>query len=134
MLDQLHIHTFKKAERLKSKKVIDDLFKKRQTFKSGLFRVFWMETELKTSFPVKICISIPKKKIKKAVTRNTLKRRVSEAYRKHKETIYTHFKERDVQCAIMLVYLHENVETYEVIERKIVLTLDRLLTEYEKNR
>ncbi|MCH7534893.1 MAG: ribonuclease P protein component [Bacteroidetes bacterium] len=133
MLDQLNSLTFKKEERLNSKKVIADIFEKKQSFKEGPFRIFWMETELKSNYPAQICISIPKKQIKKAVDRNTLKRRISEAYRKNKSSMYKYFCKKDSQCAIMLIYLDKNVATYEFLERKIVLTLERLLAEYEKN-
>ena len=133
MSDQVNSHTFKKEERLNSKIIIEGLFKNNQTFRQDPFRVFWMITELKSKYPVQVCISIPKKTFKRAVDRNALKRKIKEAYRKNKWTIYTAFDKKEVQCALMIIYLGKNVESYDKIERKIVLTLDRLLQEYEKN-
>ncbi|NQY66326.1 MAG: ribonuclease P protein component [Flavobacteriales bacterium] len=133
MLDKRKRATFKKSERLKSKKLISEVFKKNQTFRQDSVRLFWMNAEIDSDYPVQICISIPKRNVKKAVHRNTIKRKIKEAYRKNKSILYDYLEPKGVKCALMLIYLDNNVPTYEHVERKIVLTLERLVVEHEKN-
>ena len=42
-------------------------------------------------------------------------------------------RDRKKQYALMLIYAENKVVSYDVIESKIVLTLERLLVEHEKN-
>ena len=80
--------SFKKEERLLSKKIIDLLFEKGVSFVNNPVRTIWLEAELKTNSPVQVLIAVPKKNVAKAVDRNTIKRRMREAYRKHKHLLY----------------------------------------------
>ncbi len=75
--------------------------------------------------PALFSVSIPKKKIKKAVKRNLLKRRIREAYRTNKnlldETIPA-----DKQLVFMFVYLSEKEEKYLEIEKALKNLLSKI--------
>ncbi len=67
-------------------------------------------------FPVQFFVSIPKRKIKKAVSRNLLKRRTREAYRLHKYSLEAYEKVGKVALALGLVYIADEVLPYKNIE------------------
>ena len=125
--------SFKKEERLSSKKTIDFLFKKGHSLTEYPFRLIWVETDLSTKSSVQICISVPKKQIKLAVNRNLIKRRTKEAYRLNKSTICDFFAKKNTQLAIMLIYQSNKILDYNDIKNKIIVILPRLIKEYEKS-
>ncbi len=124
--------SLKKKERLSSKKTIELLFKKGHSFTEHPFKLIWVETPLITKFPIQICISIPKKTIKRTVNRNLLNRRTKEAYRQNKSIIYDYFDPKKIQLAIMFIYQSNNILDYNDIKNKIIVILPRLIKEYEK--
>jgi len=125
-------HTFSKAERLKSRKLLDELFKGGQSFVVHPFRVVYNVVELPVKVPVQLAISVPKKRIKKAVDRNRVKRLVREAYRLHKSVHYNYFQKEEKQVALMLIYLGQANPEYSDIEGKIILTLQRLVKKHQR--
>lgn len=127
------MQTFKKEERLSSKKVIDRLFLKGKSFIISPFRVVWLEDEPEINYTAQVLISISKKNFKRAVDRNLLKRRTREAYRKNKAPFNDFLKIKSKSCVLALLYITGEPMKYEEIEEKIILILKRLQREYEKN-
>ena len=77
-------YTLSKEERLSWKRYIDLLFEKGQSFVAFPLRVVYLAVEEETLAPVSILVSVPKKKFRRAVKRNLIKRQVREAYRVRK--------------------------------------------------
>ena len=73
--------SFKKYERLKSKKEISELFKSKKNIFRYPLKVFYMPNNVTNH---RVLVSIPKRNFKSAVARNLLKRRITESYRKNK--------------------------------------------------
>ncbi|GAK95888.1 ribonuclease P protein component [Nonlabens tegetincola] len=69
--------TFSKNQKLKSRKLIEQLFKDGKSIKSGPLRLVYLPVEKETQ----IGVSVSKRYFKKAVDRNRLKRLLREAYR-----------------------------------------------------
>ena len=78
-------------------------------------------------------VSVPKKKIRKAVKRNLLKRRIREAFRLQKKPFYEFLTARQANCSFAVVYNSGEIAEYKVLEEKILLVLQRLQKEYEKS-
>lgn len=114
------LHTFKKGERLRKKQHLDALFQSQYSFMSYPFRVVYCQLKItpKTA-PAQILISIPKRKIKKAVNRNLLKRRTKEAYRQQKNELYTQLQNCEDTLAIGFVYVANTVLPYEQINESM---------------
>ena len=131
-LFQMEKFTFKKKERLCSQKIIGNLFQKGNSFALFPFRIYWQITTCEQFSPVRIAISIPKKKFKKAVDRNLIKRRIKEAYRKNKQNLYHDLKSKNLHIVFILIYLAHDLMTYSELEGKMILTLQKLMESYEK--
>ncbi|MCD4697794.1 MAG: ribonuclease P protein component [Bacteroidales bacterium] len=127
------MQTFTKNERLRSKKIIDRLFREANVFFETPFKVFWQKTEDESDSPTRILISVSKRKIAKAVNRNLLKRRIREAYRKNKSEIYEELIRSNQNLVFALVYLSGKIASYNEIEEKIILILQRLQKETTGN-
>jgi len=127
------MQTFKKHERLSGQKIIDTLFSEGKIFVVSPFRVVWLEYELAGQSPAQVLISVSKKRIKKAVDRNLVKRRIREAYRKNKDEFYKFLNRNQVKCAFALLYNSDLIADYKEIEEKIILLLQRFQSEYEKS-
>ncbi len=117
------MQTFTKAERLSSKVAIDKLLETGKSFNCGFFKIIWKETTEGIA-PAQIVISIPKRLFKKAVDRNRLKRITREAYRKNKNILYDHLKNKKI--LLMFIYKTKTLVDYKEMEEKIIIALQQL--------
>ena len=114
--------SFHKEERLKSKKSIEELFKKGSSFYLTPFRVKYITVANDAS---KVLIAVPKKLHKKAVARNLIKRRIREAYRLNKSIV----SDVSSNFNIALLYQSKDILTFQEIEKKLITLLHRLAKE-----
>jgi len=121
------MHTFKKEERLCNKRLIDELFHNGSSFLCYPFKVSWLLVEGPQQFPVQIVFSVSKKRYKRAVDRNLVKRRMREAYRLHKETqLYDLLNSADKKIVLSLGYIGKEIAPYDLIEIKVMKLLTQL--------
>ena len=118
--------TLNRNERLHSKKLIDQLFEKGDSFFVYPFKVFTLKAEPNLPYPAQLFISVPKRNIKKATDRNRIKRLIREAYRLNKTIIAGQPKSRGNQLVFGLIYTQKTILSFAEIERKIILILQRL--------
>ncbi|MEN0004284.1 MAG: ribonuclease P protein component [Bacteroidota bacterium] len=119
---------FKTGERLKSKKVIDSLFKEGQSFGQYPLRIVWMASDqLKSDFLAQFALSVPKRKFPKAVHRNRIRRQVREAYRLNKHKLYRGLEKHEQQYAIMVLYVAKEALPYATIENAMKGIIHRFL-------
>ncbi len=124
--------SFKKEERLHSKKDIETIFQSRNSFLEYPFKVVYKEKETENiQAGIKVLISIPKKKFKKAVDRNLLKRRSKEAYRLNKSFTLNLLKAKNKELHIAFIYIATNELDFNIISTKIILILERFNKLYE---
>ena len=101
--------TFTKEERLKSQKMIGQMFKGGQSYLAYPIRVVWLpypaDFHHLPNAPIQVMVSAPKRQFKTAVARNRIKRLVREAWRLHKQEMYEKLPENTPQFALMLMYI-----------------------------
>src|SRR5450756_157774 len=95
--------TFDKSERLCSTKVITGLFESGNIFYTSLFKVVWGRSPAPIPGPAQVTFSVSKRGFRLAVTRNLIKRRMREAYRKNKRTLYDHLISQNIQIAFVVI-------------------------------
>lgn len=120
-------YTFKKSERLKSRKIIERIFNREgQSFATYPILTVWLETPLNSEFPAQVTFSVSKKKFKKAVQRNRIKRLMREAYRLNKPKFYDSLQAKEKQIAIIFVYIAKEELDFNTVEAKMKQSLKRL--------
>jgi ribonuclease P protein component len=109
-------YTLGKQERLKSKKLIEKLYKEGSSVKAFPLRMVFLQTEHTSDYPAQIGVSVAKRNFKKAPDRNRLKRLMRESYRLQKEIVYHNL---DVPYVFMISYLGKEEKDYEEIYAKM---------------
>ena len=116
---------FNKSERLCSRKILGSLFDEGRVFYSYLFKVVWDISPMPLSFPAQIAFTVSKKKFRLAVTRNLLKRRMREAYRKNKQILYNLLDKENIRIVFIVIYRKEMISDFLAIETAMIEIIDR---------
>lgn len=116
--------TFKKEERLCSKKQFDKLFAEGTSFLAYPVKVIFVETENSGRYPAQTAFAVSKKLFKRAVKRNLLKRRMREAYRLNKPNFY--FRCRNKKLAVIFIYVGKEILSYQRIESSMKKALNKI--------
>lgn len=115
-------YTLDKKERLNSKAVIERLFAGgSKSFPSYPLRVVYMpqESDEKDAPAASILISVPKKRFKRAVKRNLVKRQVREAYRKNKHLLLDALASKNKRLVLAFIWLDNNIHSSAEVEEKV---------------
>lgn len=127
------MHRFKKEERLCNKRLLKRLFTDGSSFLVYPFRVVHLPEALPGIYPAQVVVAVPKRKFKKAVDRNLLKRRIREAYRLHKDTLlYPVLADNNIRIMLSLSYIGNEIADYKIIEKKLLTVLKQLHKAYDK--
>ena len=113
--------TFRKEERLYKEKIIQELFEKGSSFYSYPFKVYFMPNPDPSGTTHQVLISVSKKNFKRAVDRNSIKRRIREAYRINKNLLAGQNK-----LAIAYIYSVKEILPTAQIQERLVKTFKRL--------
>jgi len=126
-------YTFTKEERLCNKRLIDGLFHNGSSFLCYPFKVSWLIVEDEQLFPAQVLFSVSKKRYKRAVDRNLIKRRIREAYRLHKqEHLYSSLGNAGKKIVFSIGYIGKEIAPYDFIEKKMLKLLTQLTGEIAK--
>ena len=121
----------KKNDRLKSRKEIEALFAKGQSFSLFPFRILWKIEENQPG--LKAGFSASTKNFKKAVDRNKIKRLLKEAYRLQKNELSEKLKLKQNGVNIFLIYTGKDMPTYELLYAKTGAILKRITKLVDEN-
>ncbi len=124
-MNSLH---FSKDDRLCSSRRIETLFSEGKRLYEFPFQVIWQQDDTLQS-TVKAAIIVPKKKLSKASQRNHIKRLVREAYRKQNIFLVEKLLQENKSINLILVYTLPSILSFNDIENKISVTLQRLADE-----
>lgn len=129
-------NTFGKAEKLCKIKSIDRLFSQGDSFIAYPLRVVYFLEErgedINDPSAASVLVSVSKKKFKRAVKRNKVKRLIREAYRLNKSQFLEVMKTENKQIEIAFLYLKSDLPTYEEVEKSILKALATLIGKFRE--
>ncbi len=120
---------FPKKQKLCGEKVIERLFANGKSISEKPFRAIWNFEKNNDQVFVKSLIVVSKKRLKLAVERNVVKRRIKEAYRLQKKQLECFLEGTNQQLNLAIIYQQEEILDYKTLEEKINLLLSRLIKE-----
>lgn len=125
-------HTLTKKERLNSLTLIEELFSGgSRSLPSFPLRIVYMPVEDETRPTLSLLISVPKKRFKRAVKRNLVKRQIREAYRMNKNLLLRPLEETGKKAVIAFIWLDNglrtSVQVEDTVKKLLQLTAERLI-------
>ncbi len=118
-------YNFKRSERLKSKKIISNIFSNGKVIGAFPIKLFYIETELNSDFPIQFAFSVSKKKFKRAVDRNRIKRLMREVVRLKKHELLNASEIKNRQFALLFLYVGNELPDYKIIDNKVAKSMKR---------
>ena len=119
-------NTLHKVERLDKKKIIEKMFAGgSRSFSVFPLRVVYLPVE-ELEADASILISVSKRRFKRAVKRNRVKRQIREAYRINKHELLNILVERKCRLAIAFIYLSDQLVESSIIEDRMRIALVRI--------
>ena len=126
-----HPNSFSKSEHLCGDKRITRLYTQGDAFIAYPLRVVFLIEPKSDSESSSVLVSVPKKRFKRAVKRNKLKRLMREAYRKNKQLMTEILVEKELQIHIAFNYVSDEVMDFAAVEKKMKLSLQKLIDKIE---
>jgi len=124
-------------ERLKSRKLIEQLFAEGKHFILAPYRVYYLvktkESKAASSFNMKFGIGVSGKNFKKAVERNKIKRLTREAYRLQKKELSALVRVNKKQLNIFFIYTAKDLPRFNIVMEKVKLILNKLAKLIDEN-
>lgn len=128
-----------KFEKICSKKSIDSLFTSTEStgYIEYPIRVVWrvkkradLTKQVPNDCKVQFLISVPKKKLRLAVDRVKMRRKIRESFRLNKNIIYDKLEEISFQesCIIEIafIYLSDKIKRYSTVEQRMKTLLEKI--------
>ncbi|CAN5794633.1 hypothetical protein BH10BAC2_BH10BAC2_30130 [soil metagenome] len=119
--------SYGKEEKLKSRKLTEQLFTQGKSFTVFPLKVFYMPVNEKLDFPVKAGVGTSSRNFKKATDRNRVKRLLREAYRAEKMGLIDYARTSQKQVAIFFLYIDKVLPEYALIQSKMPIAIGKLI-------
>lgn len=124
--------TLDKTERLCSKTLFEELCSSGYSFVKYPFRIVVKESTENGPFPARLAISVGKKRFKRAVKRNRLKRLTREAYRLNKHELYGQIDPSHT-LDILFIYVDNDLQEYSKIEKAVKGAIKKIIEHFQKD-
>jgi ribonuclease P protein component len=119
-------YTLNKHERLKGRSLIESLFTSGSSFFLYPFKIIYIKEKKDDLFPAKFTISVSKKRFKRAVKRNRIKRIVKEAYRFNKPELCKFLNESNLSIICMFIYVGKDIPKFETTKKFVLDCINEL--------
>ena len=113
---------YSKKEKLKSKKLIEQLFTEGKAITAYPLRLVYLKTKFEDDNLLKTGVSVSKRLHKTAVARNRIKRLLRETYRLNKPL---YFNNSSTSYAFMILYLSKDGTTFDKLNDSMKLLFQK---------
>lgn len=121
---------YAKKDKLKSKKLIDQLFTEGKSVSAFPLRLVYLKTEFNDGSLLKTGVSVSKRLHKTAVSRNRIKRLMREAYRLN---IPNYLDTNTASYAFMILYIGKEKTTFDALDSKMKKLLEKFMNNTREN-
>jgi ribonuclease P protein component len=122
--------TYGKKDKLKSKKLIEQLFSEGKSITAYPLRLVYLKTEFEDQSLLKTGVSVSKRLHKTAVSRNRIKRLLREAYRLNKPL---YFNNSSTSYAFMILYISKDGTTFDKLNNSMKLLFKKFIEKTTDN-
>ncbi len=119
--------TLNKTERLKRRKIIEQLFGEGRAVAAFPIRVQYKMVDELLTVPLQAGFSVSSRNFKRAVDRNRIKRLMREAYRLQKAPLEQALQTKQRRLALFLIYTGKELPEYALIKEKTEAVLTKLM-------
>ena len=120
------MHTLSKRERLKSTALMDLAFAKGVRMKQYPLMGRAIQTALPHDVPFQAAFSVGKKRFRRAVDRNRIKRLLREAWRLEKSRLAKNWEPGAPQWAVVFIFVGTEIPTFSECQGLMALAVERL--------
>lgn len=125
------IFSYNKKEKLKSKKLLDELFANGKTISAYPIKAFYLEIKNEQeNIHIKTGVGVSKRYFKHATKRNYIKRVLRECYRKNKLELCNSLTNNKKQLVLFFLYTDKEILPFEQIEEKVKKLLDKITKQF----
>jgi len=122
--------TLGRDQRLKSRKQIEQLFRKGKSMHVFPFRVHYaLQPLAEGQQSLQAGFGAARRNFKRAVERNRIKRLTREAYRLRKEPLSLLLQERGMALSLFFIYTGKELPDHQLVSGKIAVALEKLTKE-----
>lgn len=120
-------YSFGKQEKLKSRKLIEQLFAEGRSISAHPLRLVYIKPAVEMDVRVKAGVSVSSRNFKKATDRNRIKRLLREAYRLNKTALIEHAEKTGQQLSLFFIYTDKLLPEFSTINQKMQVILTKLI-------
>lgn len=120
--------SYNKTEKLKSRKLLEQLFAQGKTFLVFPIKVFYLPiSQAENEVLVQAGVGTSSRNFKNATDRNRIKRLLREAYRLNKLPLHNFLQEQEKHVAVFFLYIDKTLPQQNILQQKMPLVLDKLM-------
>lgn len=126
-------YSYNKKEKLKSRKLLDQLFTKGKSVSAFPLKVFYGVLTDENAETVQAGVGVSARNFSKAVDRNRIKRLLREAYRLNKSVLHDALNAEQKKAAVFFLYVGKEKPEFAALNEAMPLLLQKLITAIAKS-